>query len=361
MQGSQKETGELDVIWLVVGILLFCGIIFFIFRNQIIGAILWIKYFELRVISLFMVNTNYSAIAQWIHAQPASQVKFAELHLLSLEIGKAIKYPCILICITFIAVLYFKHPQSKYRETESMNSLSTKVKKIFPAINIISGLDLVNTPIDQGPWAMAETPIEFAKRNKLIHRDPATEKIILDHNKAKLIFTQQLGPSWQGIDALKPHQKALFAIFAAFANYKRDEAEQKMEEIAKSLTADQVKTGKINFNTEALLKQYQDTPVIQKIIKRHAYVNSIFMELLTEARRSGIVLNSLYLWLKPLDRQLWYVLNNVGRKAVFTEAAAAQAHWIAEKRLGFAIAQPMIDEAVYALDEAIQSRIIKDI
>lgn len=209
--------------------------------------------------------------------------------------------------------------------------------------------------------AMAETPIEFAKKNKLIHRDTKTTKILFDHNRAKLLFTQQLGESWPGIDKLKPYQKALFAIFAAFANYKREEAEQKMEEIAANLTPDQVKSGKIKFNTDALLKKYQDTKVVKKILNNNAYTNTIFIELLYEARKSGIVLNSLYLWLKPIDRKLWYVLNDVGRKAVFSEAAAVQAHWLAEKKLGFPIAQPMVDEAVAALEEAINNRVIKDL
>lgn len=364
MQGSQKDSGELDIIWVVVGILLVCTIIFFIFRSQILGAILWIKYAELQVISAFVINDNYQGLAQWVHLQHSSgssQIQYNELRLLSLEIGQSVKYPCIGLFLVFAVIVYLKHPDSGYRDIENMKSLALKVRKMFPAINIVSGIDLIKTNIDEGPWAMGETPIEFAKRHALIRRDPKTEKIILDYNKAKMVFTQQLGKPWQGIDKLRPDEKALFAIFSAFANFKRDEAEAKMEEIAAHLTPDQVKTGKIKFNTDALLKKYQDTPVVQKILKRHAYVYPVFMELLTEARKSGIVLNSLYLWLKPTNRALWYVLNNVGRKAVFIEAAAAQAHWLAEQRLGFPIAQPMIDETVSALHEAIQIRIIKDL
>ena len=361
MQGSQKESGELDIIWLVVGILLVCSILFFIFRKEILTAILWLKYSELQIISAFVMNDNYMGLAEWVHHQGTSQIQFLELRLLSLEIGESIKYPCAGLAAVLAIILYIKHPDSGYRDIESMKTLSEKVRKTFPAINIINGLNLVKAPINEGHWAMGEKPIEFAKGNKLIRRDPKTQKIILDHNRAKLLFTQQLGEVWPGVDKLQPYQKALFAIFAAFANYKRDEAEKKMEEIASSLTPDQLKSGKIKYNTDALLAKYKDTKVVTEIINKHAYTRTIFMELLTEARKSGIVLNSLFLWLKPIDRKLWYVLNKVGRKAVFTEGAAVQAHWLAEKRLCFPISQPIVDEAVIGLQEAINSRIIKDL
>ena len=362
MQGSQKDSGELDIIWIVVGILMAVGLIFFLLHDYIFSTVLWIKYSELQVISLLMHDDHFSALTAWTQSHTnGKNVPLAQLELLSFEVGEVLKWPCIISLLAFAIIIYFKHPETGYRDIENMNTLADKIRKIFPAINVVHGLNLVKENIDEGPWAMGNTPIEFARKYKLMRRDTKTDTITLDQNKAKLIFSQQLGKPFKGIDKLKPHQQALFAIFAAFANYKREEAEDKMEEICASLTPAQVKNGKIKFNSDALLKKYYKTPVIQKIISNHAFTNTIFMELLTEARKSGIVLNSLYLWLKPLDRKLWYVLNNVGRKAVFIEGAAVQAHWLAERRLGFAISQPMVDETVSALIEAIASRVIKDI
>lgn len=357
----QKDGGELEILWISVGIILLAAAIFYLFRSQILTFILWIKYTELKAISYFMVNANYQGLIAWTNHADPNRVSLDTLKLLSNEIGDTIKYPCIIACAVFIVVIWFKHPESGFRDIETMHTLSEKIRQSFPAINIIQGFNLVKTPIDEGPWAMAMTPIEFGKAHRLIHRDAATEKIIYDPFKAKMLFTEQVGAPWQGIDHLKPHEKALFAIFSAFINYKRDEAEGKMEEIALNINPRVLKTGKINFNTQALLRKYGNTKSVEAITKRHAYVKTVFVEMLTQARTSGIVLNSLYLWLKPIDRDLWYTLNNVGRKAVFSEAAGVHAHWLAEKRLGFPIQQPIIDEAVNALDEAIQSRIIKDL
>ncbi len=361
MQGSQKESGELDILWIIGAVLFTLGLIFILFRTEILTVILWIKYGELKIISFFVLNDDYQGLANWVNEQNPNRVSFSELDLISREIGMTLQVPCILLCLFLATVIYFKHPESGFRDTETMDTLSEKMRGLFPALNIVAGLNLAKVNIDEGPWAMGLTPIEFAKKHKLMAQNIKTGKIVLDHYKTKLVFTQQLAEPFPGVAQLKPHEKALFAIFAAYINYKRDEAERTMEEIVRQITPEKLKKNKLDYHTDALLKKYEDTPKVQKIITQHAYTNTIFMEMLTEARKSGIVLNSLYLWLKPIDRRLWYVLNNVGRKAVFIEAAAVQAHWLAERRLGFTIKQPMVDEAIFALDEAIQNRIIKEV
>ena len=162
MQGSQKESGELDILWIVAGILLLCGLVFFLFRAYILSTILWVKYFELQIISIFVVNDNYQGLANWAHHTDSTQVQYVMLQLLASEVGNSLKYPCIFLAAIFALILYFKHPDTGYRDIESMKTLANKVRKMFPAINIVNGLDLVNTPVDQAPWAMADTPIEFA-------------------------------------------------------------------------------------------------------------------------------------------------------------------------------------------------------
>jgi intracellular multiplication protein IcmP len=183
-----------------------------------------------------------------------------------------------------------------------------------------------------------------------------------DKIRAKVIFCQQLGPLWVGIDQLKPYQKALFAALCAYTCYQRDEAEAFLAKIERSVTKAKIKKADFDFSgMDNLLKKYSQNPEVKRIIEKHAYLYTVFTELLVAARRSGIVANSGYLWLKPVDRQLWYTLNNVGRKAVFTETAAVHAHWLAEKKLGFALTEPMVEEAIIGLEEAAKSRIVRDL
>ena len=49
-----------------------------------------------------------------------------------------------------------------------MKTLKEHERNIWPHIIPVAKLDLVNTDIHKGPWAMATSPMNFAKRNNLI-------------------------------------------------------------------------------------------------------------------------------------------------------------------------------------------------
>ncbi|MDF2690150.1 MAG: hypothetical protein K0S29_5 [Gammaproteobacteria bacterium] len=363
MNGSQKTDGtEMDILLLAGAVFLVAVIFLYLFRVQILTFLLWTKYYELRAISYFVPDHVYQGLENWVKMTPVQRVSYDQLMLLSSEIGNTLKYPCIVIALILGGLLGLFHPKDSFNDIESMNTLRHNLHDNFPNIQVIEGWNLVKEPIDHGPWAMAQTPIEFGKIHHLLYRDPQSQLVMVDRIKAKGIFCQQLGPLWMGIDHLPPYQKALFAALCAFINYQRDEAEEFLANIQRSVSKAKLKKVELNFSgTGTLLKKYANTPEVQRILQNHAYLYTIFIEMLVAARRSGIVANSSYLWLKPVDRSLWYALNNIGRKAVFVEMAAAHAHWLAEKKLGFALAEPMVDEAIHGLEEAVKIRVVRDI
>ena len=61
-----------------------------------------------------------------------------------------------------------------------------------------------------------------------------------------------------------------------------------------------------------------------------------------------------FLWLKPIDRRLWYMLNCIGRQTPYPEVGGPFAHWRAEQVMGRPSLTPMIDEAIKALEGAIR-------
>ncbi|MDO8954494.1 MAG: type IVB secretion system coupling complex protein DotM/IcmP [Gammaproteobacteria bacterium] len=362
MNGQKTEGNEMDILLLAGGAFLIGAIILFFFRVQILSFLLWIKYYELELISYFVPDRVYQGLQNWVKLTPAQRVSYDQLMLLSNEVGDTLKYPCMVVTIILGFALAFFHPKNSFNSTESMASLGVKLHDDFPNIQVVAGFDLVTEPIDEGLWAMGQTPIEFGRKHKLLYRDSETQVIMVDRLKAKVIFCQQLGPLWPGIDHLPAYQKALFAAFAAFASYQRDEAELFLANIERLVTKNKLIKGNLDFpGTDTLLKKYGHSPVVKDILEKHAYLYTAFTEMLVAARRSGIVANSSYLWVKPLDRPLWYTLNNVGRKAIFTEMAAVHAHWLAEKKLGFALTEPMVEEAIHGLQEAARSRIVRDI
>jgi len=354
----QNENAEMDIIYIAGGILLAFGVLAYFFRVEIVRTVLWIKLYELKAITL--VLPQYRALIDWVQSVDPGSISLLNIIFLCRQVGEVIRYPMILIGVISAAVLYFFHSDNTYRAIETMESLSEQMKYNFPASQVISGWDLVNTPLDQGPWAMALTPIEFAKKHKLLYRDATNYQVMVDTLKTKLVFRTQLGRIWKGHDELRPHEKAIFGVLAAYINYQRSPAEAALEEISRGVTPDKLKRNKLDYGPAlALFSKYKDSSSVSALTQQHGYVLTVLAGMLVEARKTGIVSNSSYLWLKPIDRQLWYVLNNVGRKAVFVETGAVHAHWLVERSLGFAVYQPMVDETLPGLQEAVRSRIIK--
>jgi len=66
-----------------------------------------------------------------------------------------------------------------------------------------------------------------------------------------------------------------------------------------------------------------------------------------------LVASAEFVWLKELDRQLWYVLNGVGRSAFHPESLGAMAHMQEQEAVEnrFLLLQPKVDRAVNGLLE----------
>jgi intracellular multiplication protein IcmP len=243
-----------------------------------------------------------------------------------------------------------------------MKTLAEAERKNWPQISPVIKLNLVKVDIDKGPWAMALSPMQWAKKHKLLHEEkiiPSMTMTAKNHNQrtvnikreaAHHIFVMQCGEYWQGIRYLKPGTKALFAVFAARANRDRDGALKLLLQIAASTTR-----GKLDFSgVDALLAKHQNSRLVQRIMHSHAYVLTVMASMLELARKDGVLATADFLWLKPTDRLLWFMLNSVGRQTSFAEVSGPFAHWNVERAMGRRLMVPMVEEAVNALEAAIK-------
>lgn len=359
--GGYADGQEMNIIYIAAAVIAVLLILGFVFYAQIVQAVFCIKFHELKFVGFFLHSNDIEGVINWGNRIPYSQVKVDDLMALMTVVGDYLKYPLTLIGAVMGIGLMIKHPNKGYNTIESMETLRTKMTPVFPAITVVQDQNLESQPVDSGPWMMALTPIEFAKKYKLLYRDPAGV-VKVDEIRAKAAIASTLGPLWLGVKKLPPHQKAIFAVLCAYVAYERKTADKMLEQMAVSATFNHAKSGKINYaGIDDLLNRFGNIPQVKQVLTQHAYVYTVFTQLLVLARKTGIVANSLYLWLKPIDRSLWYVLNNVGRKAVFAEVASVHGHWLAERQLGYPLKTPMIDSVIAALNEAVAARIIRDI
>lgn len=356
---QQQPQGDhsLAPLWLSIFAFVLLGAIWYFANEQITWFVLKVKFYETLFMSLF--SGNAQNLLQVIKGAQDSPIGFSDLALLAKTSGAYFAYPVAIILVVLALILYFGNPIARFKKTYTMKRLFEAEKNNYPQIIPVSNVDLVSEHIDKGPWSMAMTPMQFAKRYKLLQevhthgsgfgtKESITATVM--RGEAYQVFALQVGPLWPGIDKLNIYTKALFAAFAARANRDSDAASALLRRIASSSAS-----GKLDFfGAQELFDKHKNSKIAQRVIERHAYVLTVMASILMAAREDGVLASADFLWLKVVDRRMWFMLNAVGRQTPHSEISGPFAHWLAERELGRKISSPMVEEAVNALDLAIK-------
>ncbi|PHQ78228.1 MAG: phosphoesterase [Coxiella sp. (in: Bacteria)] len=351
------------LIAIIAGVLL---AIWWLKRSWFVIPIYYFRYYELCFFQFLLDGWDKVATwASWLHlpkgnpaelvamkhsiysAQP-NHVDWSKFSLLNKTMGNWFRWFATPALLILAALAYFKYGSRKFTTTHSMQSLRETEQDNWPEIKPVLSLDLVKEDIEKGPWAMAKAPLDFCKEHNLVSVTEVHQRSVwkLDRGSAHRLLTAQVGPLWTRVTDLPIHMKALVVICIARAERERDIANNLLAQISRSAGG-----GKLDFNgVEAQLQKYKNSRIIHWLEQRHAYVYTMMASILEVGRSDGVLATAEFLWLKPVDRRLWFVLNSVGRQTSVVEISGAFSHWLTEKKLGRALRTPMIDEAVNALE-----------
>lgn len=360
-QQQQQQGGDNSMapVWITVLVFITAYIVWRTAHQYIVAFVFYLNVLQAKLVSLFVANPNLESNVYLMQTIDPSTVDWNQFIALTRSVGEYIRYPVIVVLVISAVILYKSNITLKFRRTHNMKTLRAQEQQNWLAIMPVIKEDLTNEDVSKGPWAMALTPMEFARKYNLLKKDD----ILLDSavpgqemtagvrkGDAKRVFTLQLGPYWDGFERCPPQAYALAAVFMARMNRDRDSANLILQTLDKTTTA-----GKPDFSVaRSVLKKHQNAANVQEILAKHAYLLTVMASLLEASRDDGVVPTSEFLWLKPIDRRLWYMLNSVGRQTPFAEVGGAFAHWRAEKEMGRRCLVPMIDEAIKALEMAIK-------
>lgn len=359
-----QEGEHMIVVWILAGILLAGAMIWWFGHAYLSLAFLYVKRFEIHLLSFF-TNKLDPVRAYMFNLNPQT-VGFDEIKLIAREVGYYMRWPCAGGLALLAFLLSNKKSALQYKRTYDMRSLLKFQLPDWPACAPVTKINLIKEDINEGLWAMAMQPLPFVKKHQLVKivqdktlddqllKKEARKKVILLKEKAAKIFMLQLGELWPGVDKLSPHVKALYASFAAKVARDGASAKKLLDKISAS------SLHRLDFSgTQELLKKYKDHPQVVKTTQKHAYTLTVMAAMLEASRLDGVLSSAEFLWLKPVDRRLWFMLNDVGRFTAVVEVAGPFAHWLAEKEIGRALKTPMIDEAIKSLEVAMQEIIYK--
>ncbi len=376
--GPEQQSGQdnsLDFLWMIA--ILIGGIIlaWYFGKVYIASAILTVRLYELLAIDFVMApiakiivfvtgllglpapQFNFTDWFVYIRRAIGSPVGFDDLVKVSTMVGDYLKYPLSLLVAGGAFWLHLGGVAHKFRHVHNGKTLKISEQEIWPQITPVVKLDLVNTKLDDGPWAFALSPMRFCKKYDLLDIVEKRGKYTATLRKgaAHRLFSLQVGPKWNGVETLPMYLKALFAIFAARVNADRKGAESLLDRISSSAG-----DGKPDFTgTEELLRKHAGTKKVAKILSIHGYITTAFASMLVGSRELGVLASAEFIWLKPIDRRMWYMLNSVGRATAVPEICGAFAHWLAEKKLGLPLTVPMVEEAVKGMEMALSEMIYK--
>lgn len=360
-QQSQGQSGDnsLTPIWLTL--LLFITV-FFIWKTAhqyIVMTVFSLSLIEARIIYFFTHSPQLADDIYLMQTLNPASVDWAQLVGILSHVGQYLRYPIVAVLALLAIFLYKSDVTLRFRRAHNMKTLRMQEQLNWPSIMPVIKQDLVSTDISKGPWAMALTPMEFARKNNLLKKNdalmdnplPGQESTAgIRRGDAKRVFTLQLGPIWDGFDRCPPHVQALSAVFMARMNRDKASAFKILEALDLS-----VAQGKPDYSVGlSVLKKYHKNDNVQAIVNRHAYLLTAIASLLQASRDDGVMPSADFLWLKTVDRRLWYMLNCIGRQTPFVEVGGPFAHWLAEKASNRPLLAPMIDEAIKALEVAVK-------
>lgn len=356
-------------IYIVLGSLLFIWLIWMRFGEHIRALLFYMRWLELAPFALF---SDEAAQLQKLSLAAARAARAVNLSNFIEGLSQTGAYTRFLCLPPLGWVLYKALTRKSFTRRHTMQTLIEQESKLWKEVSPVVKLDLISGDLRKGRWRVSETEREFAANNQLLL--PSTSKDTLgtpipnlNEERTREVLIRQLGPVWQGVEHLPAYAQGVFVALALkiVATEQKDLKQRfALTDRANAYIGRMAEEYAIKNSTSGMdfswvqkeLPALEGSPRLANIVRHHAYVFTVFATLLQVVRRlTGVQAAASFLWLKPVDRTFYYVLNNVGRQdAYHAEACGVMTHWLAEKTYQRALLRPHIDTTLNGLTEALK-------
>lgn len=349
-----------------------------IFNTIIIGfnkVLLW----PISLIPGTLAHKAFHSSFQWHNP---GKYHWREMVLLTEASAHYYRWPMLIYGIYLTIRTYKKYGLNEIFTTVfNMETLMQNNVKVFPCMAPVAWRKLIDEPLDAGPWRVARTPLQFAVEHGLIvdgagelvpkdlllntqtgfanAKSPLLEfgknkGVHLERAKAEAIVSRQLGQPFESFEGLPDYVKGLAAAFVAFGCGDKKGGQDMLDKMSLSFVeARGDQPMKLDTSGAAeLYRRYESDPMLQHAVRNHtSYVTVWLCALLMFARRKGVIACSQFVWLRPVDRTLWYSLNQMGGRAGWAEALGVWAHYQLEELVRNPVSIPDLELAIDGLEQ----------
>lgn len=376
-----RQPSQDDGAILVGAFLLFFGMIFYLvwtmFHKQISMFYSWVRMVEFYPMYLVgkLINNPYSEWFIFFRDSDAQKIQF--MHLVISSAWFAL--PIALTLVPYLCRRMYRHRRRTNPINElhfakekdyTLDSMGSELSHIYPHLTLFKMINLIPRSIHEGKYRMVETEKQFAINNQLV--DQITEDSWhVNRSRAVKIFASQIGQPWQGVENLTKWEYAIIAVLLPRLAARDAKMPQAAFDAAKKLSAKLMdhywRQSVATYNKEKDLLDIDITaakeafdiyfkhPLVQQVIKRHAYTSTIIYDMLGTARQIGICQPAEFRWLRVVDRRLWILVDTVGRHKPFSEIAGVHSHYLHEIRFKRPLLKPHVDSAATGLSKEFDS------
>lgn len=373
MPAAPNDNQKSDIEWLLILVaVLVAGVCYLVytFVPQVpFYGVLTLGYLETKFLNIF--GWGDPAVTERIegfvtghfdlHDLPATE--FADLYA---RLSEASRWFSMAAILGIAAYLYRNMKGGDFTKAYNLNSLieyqSTYFEQLAPSAKFQA-----NT--DDEVLAPQLKPFEWLIKHGIEAKGGA-----VDEEACAEAFKAQLGPEWTGVESASQHVQALvlMAGYHGISTIKNkvsvphlgkiQVSERLRQELAGAYTYKQgeERDAEVKRILEPLLKNKKLLAKIEEMTANHAYASTALIALFTWARKtSGVFATSEMMWIKPVDRALFYALNNVGRSGAYhVEGGGPIAHFDAERVARRKLSEPRVEKAVWGVSTYLEDRAI---
>lgn len=346
-----------------------CWLIWHFFSVELTSLVRWIRVGELHLVQLIhgddlAVNGQKASVwRKWLPRAAAQDITPQHIRISTEVAVWPLTKIFFALIMLMIVVVMFKGPGTHYHRRMNLEMLMREQAKSFPTIAPFLKFDPRKQP-HRAPgapvpkklplFAEALSPEEWLAYNQVKVGGGSR----VDPTDAYNALALQLGKRWQGPLKLPVHLQGLYAAFALKYVRKRKQCDELLNALALSWSdkGGFKPSGSLVSQIRKIIKDPKVGGELKKYADQHAYETTALLRCLARAREEGGVLApAQFVWLRGVDRNAWYPLNNLGRKSYHAEAAGAMVHYTNELIAGQRIPTPRFEEVVRGIETYLKS------
>ncbi|MBE8232542.1 MAG: hypothetical protein HAW67_02315 [Endozoicomonadaceae bacterium] len=318
-------------------------------------------------------------------------------------------YPYILIfTIIYITLFYIKQPKhlvaaGKYRLYPYVESQAHIW--VYSSIFMKSMKSLASKrSLNSGIGAMSSLPLDWLKERGVLLTIKSSKKklftvsqrheLIMSADKAYKAASENLGKTWEGLEALSFDEKSLIFVIVThlFGDVRRSrqlnrklnvyhgdlcdqldksrkyikaDIEKDIKELEEKYSSCFVqsyfKEDEFQDPFDPLAKAYDtedgekdmfDTGrnMVNETLMTHSYFYTVILSLYIKSWKYGVLASGELMWLRKISRELWYPISQAGRYSAFCDVSGIWSHFQAERSYGFRCIIPDMKGAIDGYD-----------